>query len=421
MTEAAASPQLHLFEAFGIEIEYMLVDQRSGAVAAIADRLLRDASGAVVADLERGRIAWSNELVLHVLEMKTNGPAPQLAGLLAAFSAEVSAANALLEPHGAVLMPGGMHPRLLPSQTQLWPYGQGEVYAAYDRIFGCSGHGWSNLQSVHLNLPFCGDDEFGRLHAAVRILLPLLPALAASSPLLEGRITGHLDTRLQVYAQNQARIAAITGAVVPEAVFSRADYERQILQPMYAAIAPFDPAGLLQEEWLNSRGAIARFDRHAIEIRVLDTQESVAADLAVVAAVVAVLRSLVRQEFVDYERQTSVATEPLAALLRAISRDAEATVVDDRAYLRLFGIEAPSMRAGELWRWLLERSPIDAGLEPEVHAALAVILREGTLARRILNRLDEDPQPAALAALERALCECIASGRSLSGSPSPIP
>ena len=36
-----------------------------------------------------------------------------------------------------------------------------------------------------LNLPFSSDEEFGRLHAAIRLLLPLLPALAASSPLVE--------------------------------------------------------------------------------------------------------------------------------------------------------------------------------------------------------------------------------------------
>ncbi|HAL85576.1 MAG TPA: hypothetical protein DCM31_01010, partial [Deferribacteraceae bacterium] len=36
---------------------------------------------------------------------------------------------------------------------------------------------------------------------------------------------------------------------------------------MYRDIAPYDPECILQEEWLNSRGAIARFDRKAIEIR----------------------------------------------------------------------------------------------------------------------------------------------------------
>ena len=79
---------------------------------------------------------------------------------------------------GCTLLPGGVHPWMDPSkETRLWPHEYNEVYRSFDRIFGCAGHGWSNLQSTHLNLPFADDDEFGRLHAAIRAILPLLPAL----------------------------------------------------------------------------------------------------------------------------------------------------------------------------------------------------------------------------------------------------
>ena len=44
----------------------------------------------------------------------------------------------------------------------------------------------TNIQAVHLTLPFRGASEFGRLMAACRVVLPLLPALAASSPFVEG-------------------------------------------------------------------------------------------------------------------------------------------------------------------------------------------------------------------------------------------
>src|SRR5690606_17301416 len=141
--------------------------------------------------------------------------------------------------------------------------------------------GWANLQSVHLNLPFDGDEEFGRLHAAIRLVLPILPALAASSPLKDGHYTGLKDTRLDVYQSNQRKVPSIAGRVVPEQVFTQKDYEEQILQRNYQDIAPYDPEGILQDEWLNSRGAIARFQRNAIEIRVLDIQECPAADLAI--------------------------------------------------------------------------------------------------------------------------------------------
>jgi gamma-glutamyl:cysteine ligase YbdK (ATP-grasp superfamily) len=203
-----------LFEVFGVEMEYMIVDRESLAVRPIADLLLRDADGGRdwVEDVERGPIAWSNEIVAHLVELKTNGPAATLSGLDRAFHADVLEANRLLARHGATLLGTGAHPLMDPAtDTRIWAHGGGEIYATYDRIFGCSGHGWSNLQSTHLNLPFAGDEEFGRLHAAIRLVLPIIPALAASSPYLDGRFTGLLDARLETYRHNQARIPSLTG------------------------------------------------------------------------------------------------------------------------------------------------------------------------------------------------------------------
>src|SRR3954462_5006799 len=91
-------------------------------------------------------------------------------------------------------------------ETRLWPHDNAEIYSAYDQIFGCRSHGWANLQSMHVNLPFANDTEFARLHAAVRLVLPLLPALGASSPFAEGRAPGPLDLRLQAYRANSPSI-----------------------------------------------------------------------------------------------------------------------------------------------------------------------------------------------------------------------
>lgn len=72
------------------------------------------------------------------------------------------------------------------TESRFWPHGDAIVYRTYDRIFGCRSHGWANIQCMHLNLPFAGDEEFARLHAAARLLLPILPALAANSPAAAG-------------------------------------------------------------------------------------------------------------------------------------------------------------------------------------------------------------------------------------------
>ncbi|HEY5623468.1 MAG TPA: glutamate-cysteine ligase family protein, partial [Gammaproteobacteria bacterium] len=260
-----------LFEATGVELEYMIVRQDSLDVEPIADVLLHRVAGAYEAEVALGPLAWSNELAMHVLEFKTNGPTVDLPGSVPDFDDHVRRANRLLGELGACLMPTAMHPWMDPhAELRLWPHEYSPVYEAFNRIFDCSGHGWANLQSAHVNLPFASDEEFGRLHSAIRLVLPLVPALAASSPIVDGRVTGTLDTRLDVYRTNTRRIPSVTGRVIPEPAMTRAEYEARILEPMYRAIAPHDPDGILRHEWLNARGAIARFDRGAIEIRVID-------------------------------------------------------------------------------------------------------------------------------------------------------
>ena len=98
---------------------------------------------------------------------------------------------------------------------------------------------------------------------------------------MEGRLAGSLDARLEVYRTNTQRIPSVAGRIIPEQAFDRAAYTRIIFDPMYAQIAPHDPSGVLRDEFLNARGAIARFSRGAIEIRVIDVQECPAADLAI--------------------------------------------------------------------------------------------------------------------------------------------
>ena len=220
---------LSLFKGFGVELEYMIVDCDTLAIKPIADKLLEDMAGNVVADFENGEIAWSNELVLHVLEIKTNGPAPALAGLHKKFLANITMANKHLKKYNAMLMPTGAHPFMDPhKETNIWPHEYNEVYELYNRIFNCKGHGWSNLQSTHINLPFANDEEFKKLHAAIRLILPIIPALSASTPILDSKFQGLKDHRLDYYRKNQSKIPEIAGKVMPERVFSQAEYEKQI-------------------------------------------------------------------------------------------------------------------------------------------------------------------------------------------------
>jgi len=402
---------LHLFEGYGIEIEYMIVDRESLELAPVSDDLITRAAGVLENEIERGGACWSNELVLHVIEFKSNGPLPALAGAGALFAEQVRDANALLEPQGRALLPTGMHPWMDPArEMRLWPHDDDRIYKAFHRIFDCRGHGWANLQSVHVNLPFSGDEEFARLHGAIRAVLPLLPALAASTPVMDGRVTGLMDSRLAVYRNNCARIPSITADVVPEPVYSRAEYEERILAPMYRDIAPLDPDAILREEWLNARGAITRFDRMAIEIRVLDVQEHPGADLAVAALASATVRALVEERWCGNEALRAAPQRSLVALFDACVRDAERATVEDPAILALFGLPpAAACSAGELWRQIARRLESDGALAAEHAAGVAPILEHGTLARRIVASLGEAGR-GDLERVYRRLAQCLVRG-----------
>jgi hypothetical protein len=285
------------------------------------------------------------------------------------------------------------------------------VYAAFDRIFGCKGHGWSNLQSLHLNLPFADDEEFGRLHAAIRLVLPLMPALAASSPVVEGRATGILDNRLEFYRSNCARVPSVTGAVVPEPIFTRAGYESQILGRIYDDLGPHDPEGTLRDEWVNARGAIARFERSAFEIRVLDMQECPRADLASAALIVAAIRALVEEKWIDAESQKRWPAERLARVFDACVREGERAVQPDHEYVEVFGMRTDrDTTAGEVWRHLAAALILGTPADREWRRPLETLLERGPLARRLLTALGPDPSRARLAEVYGRLCDCLDAG-----------
>jgi gamma-glutamyl:cysteine ligase YbdK (ATP-grasp superfamily) len=402
----------------------MLVDARSFEVRGCAPELLCDAAGVAATDVERGETAWSNELVAHVIELKAAAPVSRLESLLGPFQRDISEINTLLSRRGARLMPAGMHPAMDPArETRLWPGEGREIYEKFDALFDCRRHGWANLQSVHLNLPFSGDGEFGRLHAAVRLLLPLLPALAASSPIVEGRRTGRLDTRLEVYLGNAAIVPSLAGRVIPEAVYTKEAYLREILEPAYRDLAPRDPEGILRHEWINARGAIARFSRSTIEIRVLDVQECPLADLAICAAAAGVLEMLVTERWTDFQAQQAQSLDSLAQILAGTSGDGEQAVIEDGTYLAHLGLTRRSLTAREVWQRLIERLFEEEAVAAEFRAPLEVILQAGPLARRMLQVVAPGSKSAApvhsgerldgvlVRSLCERLCDCLAAGR----------
>jgi glutamate---cysteine ligase / carboxylate-amine ligase len=408
---ADTNATLHLFEGFGIELEYMIVDKNDLQVKPITDKLIYDEVGAYVSDVEFGEIAWSNELVLHVVELKTQQPANSLVGLHTKFLTHIHKINQMLEKYDACLLPTGAHPFMNPDkETVLWPHEHNAIYEAYNRIFDCRGHGWSNLQSTHINLPFANDSEFEKLHAAIRMVLPIIPALSASTPILDGQVTGLLDSRLEVYRHNQNRIPSIGGKIVPEAVFSKKAYETEILQKIYHDIAPFDTEGVLQEEFLNSRGAIARFERNAIEIRILDIQESPVADLAIVQAIVGVLKALIAERWVKLDELKKWDEHSLSEILLQVIKDGSGTMITNMDFIRCFGFDCTqNCTVRELWNHIIQDT-LELDEQPEIAYALNIILSRGNLSTRILEALGEAPTLEQIKTVYGHLANCLNAG-----------
>ena len=381
---------IHLFGGFGVELEYMIVDKNSLAVKPISDKIIFDVTGEYVSDVEFNETAWSNELVLHVIEIKTNGPRTDLDKLDELFAKDVKTINKILQNYDSMLLPTGMHPTMNPlKETILWPHEYNNTYKTYNKIFNCKGHGWSNLQSVHLNLPFYNDEEFKKLHAAVRLLLPIIPALSASTPIVDGNSSGYYDTRLEVYRKNQEQIPSIAGKIIPERVFDKAGYKKEILNKIYSDLSLYDKEGILQNEWVNSRGAIARFERNTIEIRIIDIQECPSADLAIVHAIVNILKLLINEKWIKLDDQIKWDEGRLAQIFLKIIMEGENSIIEDEGYLKVFNYTADNKSsAKDLWKYLVKEIIAGNNKDESWIKNIELILEYGSLSSRIIKSLD---------------------------------
>ena len=262
----------------------------------IVDKVIKDFHGRIVNFVEQPHFTFGKELQLHVMEIKPNMPFRSPENFEETMQEAVLTLTDFLESKYKVHLLGtGMHPLLKLEETRVWPHRDKKIYQAYSKVFNLNQHGWLNIQSFQLNLP-CSTEENGiLLHNLLANICAYLPAICASSPTYEGKLAENIDNRLYFYMLNQKEVPSITGNVIPEYASSFKQYQKEIIEKYSSDLAD---AGveelLLYKDWVNSRGVIFRFDRKAVEIRVMDEQECVKSDVALSCFVRAVLRGLMR-------------------------------------------------------------------------------------------------------------------------------
>ena len=218
------------------------------------------------------------------------------------------------------------------------------------------------------------------------------------------RSRGLRDSRIDVYRNNARRIPSVCGKVIPEPIYTRRAYEGELLDGIYRDIAPHDPDGILQYEWLNARGCIARFDRGSIEIRLLDIQECPKADLAIVVLVVELVRALTQERWGDQASLRALDMVMMSEVLTQTTRLAEEARIDYVPFLRMLGIKREAASAGEVWRNLIdELMPTDSPLRD----TLDVLCVHGTLSTRILKAMGPAPDRAAIDRVYLQLADCL--------------
>ena len=281
----------------GPEHEFSVVNEELAPLP-IVDLVIRDFCGRVVNFVEQPGFTFGKELQLHVMEVKANEPfgSPQL--FEETMQNAVTTLLVFLEKkYRAHLLGTGMHPLLGLEETRVWPHRHKKIYEEYGKIFNFKHHGWLNIQSFHLNLPYSNESEGVQLHNLLAELCAYLPAISASSPVYEGGFGSNVDNRLFFYKENQREVPSVTGDVVPEPVFSFSEYKKDIIGKYSQDLAKAGAGQtILFKEWVNSRGVIFRFDRKALEVRVMDEQECIKSDVALSCFVRAAVRGLMAKE-----------------------------------------------------------------------------------------------------------------------------
>jgi carboxylate-amine ligase len=197
--------------------------------------------------------------------------------------------------------------------------------------------------------------------------------------------------------------------LIPECVYSEEEYYEKIFAPIIRDFRKYDNENIMEHHFLNSRGAIARFDRGAIEIRVMDIQECPLADLAIVSAITALLRKIIDTKISTEKFQKEWSEDRLLKIFKDVVKDGENTVIEDAEYLKAFGLNGDKISVSGLWKKLYEDIKLD--MPENMSHEFVELLKKGTLSTRIINNLQNDISSENILSVYSQISNCLQNNK----------
>ncbi len=288
--------KLESLEGIGVEHEFALVDEELHPQP-IVDKIIKKMCGRIKNNVVFSDFIISKELQAHVVEFKGTVPFTSPCIFEETMHRGVIEISDILDKFGVQLLGLGMHPTLKLNEAKVWSHRDKKIYEAFDHIFGLRQHGWLNIQSFQLNLSFLKETEAVSIYNNLANILPYIPAISAASPIYDSRFGEYIDNRLYFYKTNQKEVQSITGDIIPKYIESFENYRDLTIRKYSRDLLKIGaPKILIGRNWINSRGAIIRFDRKAIEIRLIDEQECIKSDVALSCFIRSLLRGLLTSQ-----------------------------------------------------------------------------------------------------------------------------
>ena len=354
----------------GIEEEFFLVDPESRDLLADPDLRIFEACEAhggphkFVREFLRTQIESNSRVCESVAEVRT--------ALLETRSMVIRAA----ETYGAAVMAASTHPFADWRAQAPTPR---ERYERFVVTFQDSVRRFL-ISGMHIHAGFGDPSSRIRVMTAIRRYLPILHALSASSPFVEGRETGFKSFRLNL-------MTGIPRTSLPGPLRSRAEFDRLV-----ADYQRMDFIGDASELWWDIRPS-SKFP--TVEMRICDVCTRIDDAMCIVALYASLIRYLLRQD-----QAGQLPPEPLTEII------AENRWLAQRyGVLAFFGDERGGGRKDiiDFTEELVDTLAADAralDCEPELRHALTIIAEGAGADRQVdlyrLRRLEGDSHDQAL-------------------------